>query len=261
MKILALDIESTGPDPYRDQIIEIAIVNDDGDALVNTRARPSIPISSGARQVTGICDHHLVDCPTFSEIAAQVQDTIEGAIILGYSSRTFDTVILDAELRRAGQEGIDLNTVHEIDLYRVWQELEPRTLIGAVKRFMGKEHEGAHGALVDAVVLHGLMDCMLEAFFAEAIRKEERRGAIYDLMQLSRPSWEVDRSGKLRKDDDGTVCWNFGQHRGEPVVNHVGLIYWVLERDFPEPCKEALREILAEMQERARIENEDGVPL
>ena len=245
MKIIALDIEATGPNPYRDRIIEIAmmlVLPLGSILLLNKLIKPDIPISPGATHVHGITDDDVKDSVGFGEYAKTVQEYLQDAVVLGYSTRAFDTVILDAELRRHGQSGIDLDTVKEIDLYRVLQEVEPRTLVGTVKRFLGKDHEGAHGALADTEVLAPVMGKMKAVFGIDLER----------MATLSK----VDRSGKLRKNDEGVVCWNFGPYRGEPVVDHPDYIDWVLSRDFPESCKEALCNILEEME--AESEEEDA---
>jgi hypothetical protein len=66
-------------------------------------------------------------------------------------------VILDQELRRSGLPGIELDSVREIDLLRVWYHAQPRTLESAVKTYLGVELEGSHGAQADRQVLLKLM--------------------------------------------------------------------------------------------------------
>lgn len=251
LKIIALDIEATGPNPYRDRIIEICLMRvDQGKSVVlfNNRIKPDMPISPTAAELTGITNEDVATYQGFGSCAQEIQEHIEGAVLLGYSNRAFDSVILDQELRRHDQPGIDLDTVQEIDLYRVLQEMEPRTLVGTVKRFLNIDHDGAHGALADTEVLEPVMDGMLLNFEL----------TIEEMAKLSRPEWEVDRSGKLRKDESGVVIWNFGAYRGEPVTDHPDYIDWVLSRDFPPDTNAVLKQILEEMYaEEDDCEEED----
>jgi len=247
-KIVSLDIEATGTDPLKDRIVELAMLVN-GTKVVDVRINPQMPIPLEAQEVHGITDEDVKDCATFGFYANMVQDVLEDAIILGYSSRTYDTVMLDAELRRFNCSGIDLNTVKEIDLYRVWAEAEPRTLVNAVSRFVGRELEGAHGAMADAEVLYELMAGMGVDFGLDPEK----------MIELSKPSWEADRSGKLRLNDDGEVCWNFGMSRGGRCKDEVGLIHWVLDRDFPPDTKAILRGVLEEMAEE-RIAKRKDIP-
>ena len=97
-------------------------------------------------------------------------------------------VMIDAELRRAGEPGLDLAALPEIDLLRVWAQSERRTLDLAVQRFLGHGHSGAHSALSDAEALLPLARAMKQAWALED----------YDLLDRSRSRGEVDRSRRLR---------------------------------------------------------------
>lgn len=240
VRLVALDCETTGLDVESDRIVEIALVEYPDTVLVNTRFRPDVPMSAGATKITGILDEDLAQFQPFEAWAARIQEAIEGAVLMGYGSRRFDTLILDAELRRAGQAGIDLATVQEIDLYRVWQEHEGRSLSGALLRFCDLDHtDDAHGALADVRHLFDLSRAMSEAFGLDMDK----------MVAASMPDDEVDRSGRLRKNEDGVVVFNCTKHKDAPVTDHVGLIHWMLEKDFPADTKQKLREILQEMQE------------
>jgi DNA polymerase-3 subunit epsilon len=233
-RMLAFDLEATGLDPLQDRIVELAIVRaSDGLVLLDERFHPGVPIPASATAVHGISDADVAHCHTFAARARDVQSTLEGAVLVGYNSRRFDTVMLDAELRRAGEAGLDLAATEEVDLLRVWSGVERRTLGLAVQRFLGHGHEGAHGALNDAEVLIPLLHAMKRAWGLED----------HDLLDLSRPPGEVDRSRRLRLDRGGRVVFNFGKHRGEPVSEHADYIEWMLESDFPPDTRQAIRRL------------------
>lgn len=235
-RMLAIDLEATGLDPLRDRIVELAIVRaGDGLVLLHERFHPGIPIPRQATTVHGITDADVAHCDSFSTRASDVQAMLDGAVLVGYNSRRFDTVMLDAELRRAGEAGLDLATVQEIDLLRVWSESERRTLGMAVQRFLGHGHDGAHGALNDAEVLVPLLTAMKRAWGLED----------HDLLDLSRPPGEVDRSRRLRLNRGGQVVFNFGQHAGEPVSEHSDYLDWMLSSDFPADTMRAIRKLKA----------------
>lgn len=75
--------------------------------------------------------------------------------------------------------------------------------------------------------------------------------ALEEMIGLSKPEWEADRSQKLRRDEEGELVWNFGRTRGERVKDHPGLIHWVLERDFPRDTKAILEALLERMDEES----------
>jgi DNA polymerase-3 subunit epsilon len=233
VNLLAFDIEATGLDPYEDRILEIAVVRVEDDTLVfHAFFNPGRPIPPDSTEVHGITDEAVVGCPPFSSCAEAIQQLVHGAVLVGFVSRRYDTLLLDSELRRAGQPGLDLPTVKEIDLFRVWRESESRDLESAVRRFLGREHEMAHNAIPDTTVLPPLMREIARVFGYTT----------EDMIRISRPDWEVDRSSRLRIDDDsGEVVFNFGKHRGQPARLHEEYLEWMLGADFPLDTKAAIK--------------------
>lgn len=231
--LLAFDIEATGLDPYEDRILELAAIRVEDDALVfHAFFDPERPIPPDSTEVHGITDEDVTGCPSFASCAEAIQKLVDGAVLVGFVSRRYDTLLLDAELRRAGRSGLDLATVREIDLYRVWREAEPRDLGTAVRRFLGREHQMAHRAVPDTTILPPLLREMARVFGYTA----------EDMIQLSRPDWEVDRSGKFRFDEEtGQVLFNFGRHRGQPVRLNDEYLEWMLGADFPPDTKATIQ--------------------
>ncbi len=235
--ILFYDLETTGLDPDSSRIVELAAVEGpEARPAYLGRFDPGVPIPLEASRVHGITDEAVRGERRFEEAAAELQRLFEGRVLCGYNIRRFDTPLLDAELRRAGQPGFDLGEVLEIDLYRVWSALEPAgwpggmTLGAAVVRFLGRPHREAHASEGDTAVLPAL----LEALCAE-------HGLVdSDLLELSAPPWEVDRAGKLRRTAEAVV-FDFGRHAGEPVAKHPDYVDWMLRADFSEETKRILR--------------------
>lgn len=241
MALVMFDLETTGVETDQDRIVEIALCAEDGSTmpaiLLHTLVNPGRPIPPEATEVHGITDEMVREAPFFKDVAADVQGHLVEATLVGYSSRAFDTLILDRELRDAGQPGIDLESVAEIDLCRVWKEVEPRTLEGAIRRYLEEAMEvgKAHRARRDAAVLGELMLAMQEVHDL----------TLEHMIALSRPHDEVDRSGKLRRLEDGTVVFAFGKWEGRPVLEHRDYIRWMLEEaDFPADTCRALRHLL-----------------
>lgn len=237
MKHLAFDIEATGLDPFKDRIIELAVVRaEDGLVLFNERMNPGIQIPPRSTRIHRITNADVWHCDRFSFYARQLQELFRDAVLVGFGSRRYDTLLLDAELRRAGEAGIDLEHVREIDLNRVWVASEPRSLGAAVDRFLGHSHDDAHRAIADAEVLPALLRAM-----------GQRWGhGIDDLVALSRLPGEVDRSGRLRFDASSRqVVFAFGQYRGEPIADHEPYLDWMLTSDFPPDTKASIRALQA----------------
>lgn len=237
--MLFFDLETTGTDPDSDRIVELAVLDPEtepGELVL--LFDPGVPIPPGASAVHGIRDEDVRGEPRFADRAEEIQRLFRGRRLCGYNSRSFDTPFLDAALRRSGQAGLDLRSVEEVDLYRVWTAVEPgdgpgdRTLQAAVERHLGRLHLDAHGAAGDAGVLVELMEAMQEIHGLSPER----------MLDLSDPPEEVDRAGKLRL-DGGEVVFAFGRHQGEPVGTHEDYLDWMLGADFPEDTKRIIRRL------------------
>ena len=166
---VALDSETTGLGRAgsRDtvpQFIELAIVeydgSPDGNVLMDTRLRPSIPIEAGAQKVHGIHQEDLLTSPAFSDVHGLLSEILAHRRIVVYNA-AFDRRIYASQLRKAKLEDAPLhpNADHrypwECAMFwyaRYRAELENGEFNhGRRRRF--KRHKlpgGHHGALGDA---------------------------------------------------------------------------------------------------------------
>ena len=234
-----LDLETTGTNPATDRIVQLAILDEEGTVLFEQIVDPGIPIPAEATAVHGITDADVADEPHFIALAPDVQGllTYDDPIVAGYNSRRFDVPLVDAELRRAGMAGLDLATIREIDVYLAWLALEPRTLEGAVRRWLPHAAAGFKG--------HVAQD---DAVWTRLVAREMmlRLGLGPDeLERLSKPADEVDRFGRFRRREDGVIVFAFGKYEGVPAASQPGYLRWILGTDFAEETKEWTRRILA----------------
>lgn len=253
-KVLALDLETTGPDPETARIVQLAIVlgprplaeRMGGSALVN----PGVPIPEEATEVHGITDEDVENEPPFRVIAHRIQAALqEHDFVVTYNGRTFDIPILDRELREAGEPGVDHAEIREVDLYQVWKALEPRDLETAVRRFAGGQEFDAHDAHEDARVLFDVLQGMKDEFGALPMYPENGEGrSIFDTFaRLTTPEDAVDRFGYFRRREDGVVVFAFSGNEGDPVSEHPGMVDWMERKGFPEAVLEiARREVAAD---------------
>lgn len=99
-KFIACDLETTGLDPAKDRIIEIALVKViDGQIkeTFSTLVNPECKIPLKIKRLTGITDEQLADSPTLEQVTAEVRRFIEPSPILGHNI-AFDHSFLAAKL-------------------------------------------------------------------------------------------------------------------------------------------------------------------
>lgn len=89
---LFLDTETTGLDDQA-QIIEIAILDASGQALLRQRIKPTVEINEEAQGIHGISAADLKDCPNWPEISEEVQRILVGRSVIIFNA-DYDTRLL-----------------------------------------------------------------------------------------------------------------------------------------------------------------------
>ncbi len=243
--IVIFDVETTGTDTQKDQIIELCAQFGLGSGASNRvwRIRPDVPIAPGAQAVHGISMADLKECPGFSEVADEIREMFRTAdMLVGYNLR-FDINMVQAEYRRLRQPALDFGEKLIVDPYRLWQNREPRSLMDAHLRFVGEEFSGAHSAEADVAATGRVLEGMLTAFGLPADWEE-----IADICEPDRAFW-VGGSKHLRWNEEGQLTFGFGKHAGVVLSemargSDAGYMKWLIGKDFPDhvrlACSKAL---------------------
>jgi DNA polymerase III subunit epsilon len=99
---VVIDVETTGLQPSRQRIIEIAIAGYSGGLAASrweSLCYPGRRVPAYISKLTGIDDDLLQDAPRFEEIAETVVELLAGAIVVGHNVE-FDLGFLNEELKR-----------------------------------------------------------------------------------------------------------------------------------------------------------------
>lgn len=104
MRIAVVDVETTGFSPRRgDRVLEIAIIGltdgqitDEFSSLVNPQR------DVGATHVHGITAEDVYSAPTFSDLAGDLMERLDGSVTIAAHNARFDHQFLLAEFDRAG---------------------------------------------------------------------------------------------------------------------------------------------------------------
>ncbi len=149
ISFVAIDIETTGLDPERDRITEIAAVrfaaNGDEMAVFETLVNPGREIPYFVSKLTGLSDEMVRGAPAIAGVAGEIEAFLGGSVVVGHN--------LGFDLGYLRREGIDLARVTALDT----AELARLLLAGAgpagladVARELGIEIGEHHRALPDA---------------------------------------------------------------------------------------------------------------
>jgi len=265
MQKLFFDIESTGPNASKDRIVQLAIVviNEDGKVLLSKAKlyNPGIPISEEATKIHKITNEQVKNAPSFSEDAKKLKNIFENKIIITYNGLRFDIPLLMAEFERAKVE-VELSG-RFIDAMKVEAKLAPRDLSSVYYKYTGKHLEGAHNALSDVKATMAVYDAHYSKLFDEieqadglgADITEEDRDFDSRMMELSGAKDMLDYSGKLSKDTEGYLTFNFGKCINKRVIDNKDYASWMLNEDFPSQVKKLIREELGKTIQTKRKTN------
>ncbi|MBE6369649.1 MAG: 3'-5' exonuclease [Lentisphaerae bacterium] len=243
--LVFFDIESTGTNPYRDRIVEIAVIKvmpDGSRQEIVRRINPTIPIPAGASAVHGIYDADVAEAPTFDVIAHNLFKYLENCDLAGYNIVKFDVPMLQEEFKRCNLE-LDMRNRKLIDVFNIFCRLYPRNLSAAYKFFCGGDLEDAHSALADT-------DATVAVLLGQLAKHPELPREMAQLAEFSaaRDADFVDSEGRLKFSGDEVVI-NFGKNSGrrlrDLVAEDPGFLRWMLRSDFSEDVKKVIKNALA----------------
>lgn len=247
--LVFVDLETTGIDIIKDRIIEIAVlkINVDGsEELKVRRVNPGIPIPPETTAIHGITDEDVKNEPTFKEIAKSLVNYIEGCDFAGFNSNKFDFPLLAEEFLRADID-FDLKKRKFIDVQTIFHKMEKRTLSAALKFYCDKELENAHSAGADSFATYEILQAQLD-------RYSDLKNDVDYLSDFSAQTRNVDFLGRIIQDDNGVEIFNFGKHKGKPVVEVLekepSYYSWMMNGEFPLYTKRILTSIYLKMKQK-----------
>src|SRR5690625_4445924 len=257
MNVLLFDLETTGTNPEEARIIQFSfhmIPFSEGNldyeaegyytktALVNPKM--TIPVDTVA--VHGITDEMVADKPGFSTYAPELLEWIHQAdAIGGYNNRTYDNVILEYEMGRAGIE-LSLRDKPCLDVFKMIKHYynTSGSLGGMVKILLDidmddRAHDADYDTHCTGLLLHEVL---------------KRNGGI--AIEDVNPTFfgdELDLGGKLSYNEEGEVVFNFGKYEykrtGKTLIDVVaidaGYLEWMYKQDFPADFKGIISAALA----------------
>jgi DNA polymerase-3 subunit epsilon len=118
MQTVYLDLETTGLHPSRDEIVEIGILDDQGQPLLDTLVRPIRHTSwPEAEYINGISPEDVASAPVLSDLRSQIIEAVTGTRVVIYNA-AFDSAFLASELRTAAE--IEYAMLAFAEVYGEW---------------------------------------------------------------------------------------------------------------------------------------------
>ena len=211
---VVIDTETTGLDPRKAWIVEIAAVR-----LVRGRlqpqaafrrlVRPGEPIPQLVSRVHGIDDAAVADAPAFADIWPELTTFIGGAVVIGHALG-FDLALLRRECERAG---IGWTRPHTLDTRLLAEVAEPDLAgysLDSLAAWLGVEITDRHSALGDALACARIFLALLPKLREGGIRTlaeaERACRALTDVLdQQHRAGWVEAVGAPSRTDTERTL--------------------------------------------------------
>ena len=242
--LVVFDIESTGVSPRKDRIIELAAIKlmPDGEEISKCwLMNPGVPIPPETTAIHGISDEIVKDCPTFADKAEEIFEFFRGCDLSGFNADRFDIPCLEEEFARVGMAFAPSARKH-VDVQRIYHKKEPRDLSAAVRFYLGRNHDGAHGAEADT-------RATLEVLKAQMAKYSDLPATVDEMDEYLVPHdpMNADRAGTLRW-KDGELTINFGKKKGENLkkllLNEPNYLKWILKGDFDTEVRMIIKDLL-----------------
>lgn len=150
-----VDFETTGFVSPSVDIVEIAVIDQDGQVLLDTLVRPEGHIPSRASQVHGIYDSDVKGAPSFREVFDVFRQVISAQpFVVAYNDQ-FERGILRAVCQRYTQPQLQLDWHCAMRTYMAYAGQGKFSKLGMACEREGVRVENAHRALGDcAMTLH-----------------------------------------------------------------------------------------------------------
>jgi DNA polymerase III subunit epsilon len=240
--IAFFDLETTGVNLSADRIVELAIVKlmPDGTRVTKRKLiNPGMPIPTGASDIHGITNEMVKDAPAFKDVANEVKQFLDNCDLGGYNSNRFDIPLLMEEFLRAGID-VDFSKRNMVDVQHIFYMMQPRTLSAAYEFFCNKTLENAHSAEVDILAT-------IEVFEAQLAKYEKLGNTVESVVNCIGQEKIIDYARRFVYNDKGVEVFNFGKHKGIPVVDvfkkDPQYYDWMMKGDFAMHTKKVLTEM------------------
>ncbi|EEG29890.1 BRCA1 C-terminal domain protein [[Clostridium] methylpentosum DSM 5476] len=219
---VVIDLETTGYDPHRDEIIELGALRiHEGEVVesFSSLTKPQRDLDDYIIQLTGISNEMLASAPELSDVFPRYLDFIGDSIVVGHNVHFDVNFIYDTCIK----ESLKLFTNDLVDLLWLSRKLLPDLTSHKLCRVSSHFNicvEGMHRSLFDCKTT-------FECFEKCRILAKERYGQVDNLSQVFRP---IKRTPcpKLKACDILPECDEFDE--AHPLFNKVCVFTGALEK-------------------------------
>jgi len=150
---VALDLEFTGLDPQRDEIIEIGLVRfngDDGQETFSSLIRARRPVPFKIQQLIGVSQDKISQAPTLQSLTGKILSFVKSYPIVGH------TVEMDMQFMNRQELLLQNLAIDTFELASILVPEVQRYSLASLASFLGISVSQSHRALPDALATKDL---------------------------------------------------------------------------------------------------------
>ena len=172
--LIFLDTETTGLSiEHGARVCEIAMlkVSDGVETEFNTLVNPCRNIPDFSSQVHGITNDMVQNAPTFSDIAKEVADFIDGFVLVCHNAY-FDLNFISKQIMESGVNSPEMYFLDTLILARQYFCFESNKL-GDIAKILDIEVTTAHRAMADVLTMKAISKYLFANFYRKGINSLE----------------------------------------------------------------------------------------
>jgi DNA polymerase III subunit epsilon len=200
LKFCIFDLETTGGNQDRDEIIEIGVALVENFSITlekNYLLKPRVKIPEFIQKLTSISNNDVKGCPEIEEVIDEILSLMKGRVLVAHNT-SFDVPFFNSVLRRLGREELENKSIctNLMSKYLIPNLLN--TNLSYMSKLFKVDHGKAHRALDDARATAKIFLIFLQIF---KNRKIEKLNHLY----YPKNKFEIDRINyKLNEDEENT---------------------------------------------------------
>lgn len=227
--IVAFDVETTGLNPQKDYIIQLAMIKLDAQTLeVKEQKKCYInpdgdyEISPQAFEKHGLTKEFLKqNGVNLKGVGQKIVDFFDNCDILTYNGNGFDVYFLYSNLKAVG---IDFNIDDRIfyDAFLMYKSLHPSTLEAVYEYYTGNKLEGAHDAFNDVRATIEVFKHLHQSPYEKNPLNTNWEGLTRDEMKKMEENklYSPEKSINVRLlDDDQLITFAMGKYKEEEFMS------------------------------------------
>ena len=239
--LIFFDVETTGTNPVKDKIVELCAIKIQPDKSRTTYLQlfnPEVEIPADVSEIHGITNEMVKNEPPFREKAKEIAKFFSDSDLAGFNVARFDVPVLVEEFLRSGLEYNPVENAKIVDAMAIFHKKEPRNLAAALKFYADENLVDAHSAEADVEATIKVLDGQLKKY-------SDLSPTTDSLQEFSiQKTPTLDYDNKFGRDKNGEIIFMFGKNKGMPVADNLGMLQWMLGKEFSEHTKFIARKIL-----------------